>query len=1692
MARTTQSSEQLSVKDRIQKWQEQGAGVIELRTSHSHSSLANTSNDDIEGFQRRPDRHGSLEKYSEQDEVLALPKSSKLPTEHPDKLRPSSGIQPTPSKRVISDGHWRAIRSPPKDQLPPKRNERRRKSARETTPVNDLVLQEQVAEQTDKGRRRPAKGRSSESRRLSLQRAAAEAHADTQGSTLQRDCQHETMNVRKTTEQGSFEPSKDQDAHQRASKSYTGLNPPDHGIVGPSQRRNTKSEKHGLLGQVFRDSRRTSIRNSLDIEPHPRVPSIEAWLELTADPFVDHDVEQELRRPPRSFAPSHEGNKVDIEGHDPNRIWETVNSESITPRHRRSRAIRRGKEESGSEVPPIRSACSTPTATGIGTLRENSTKSADGRLRASMSPSAPLQRRAARKSTSSPVRRRKGLANTAHPSPTMVLTSDTRPEAYPSHPERPVDNNSIHPIDCDSQISHADFLKHTSMAKDSNVAHKSPTEEETTKREKIPHTKEHSDLISMLSLRDKRGERKRSARKRQVIGSKEMNLSIEEVLNDFAAQEKKYASELLTLVDGVVPVLLSCVLSKSDSAVTIGLLTSSKDTLSPSDLTQPVIEMGVALGRLKSLHRRIPCHNATALFTWAHGAHKVYTEYIRSWRLEFQDVVVNLACQNEKTLGANADGRQAGLSKDANDDAVSPSDERVEVAFLLKRPLVRLKQLSGALQRLSALLPTHEAKQVSLRYQELVASARSRVEEERARLEDKAAASIDVSQTRSLRDLDPAPSTIVDRTRRVRARDNFNFTLHHSNGQCIDCRVELILREDISEAAGAGDLLICGLDQKSRWLLFPPFSIKELVARPGRDNQGLLLDIQGCEMNGKPWTEGLILNCEDDTTSSDWLQMLAESPIIGIEGAHIDTCRSLPSQGPEKQIEDLKTSQEALIADVYKSEELRPTATSSSEPPTEAIDHDVSADRQLEADLPTHDGQWASGGSSISEPRRFAHERQDQPFVDAKPPARMQHTSKEDIGLEETSTMLGLRRTKARRRWLRTSASHGSPRSPVSDSTGLKEASVCKESGNETLEERRPPPPRSTPRRLRQESNETLHRSRSYDNVHEESLSLDTRGLHVPTRQSSQHHSKRTTGERREMNGWSAPATSDLRPPSGYPSNHSRSHMGENHIRHNSAPPEVPCLSSLRDHDEWTPKAIRLPEVAVNQALSPLKQNIELSSASETQSDDDISSSDRDEIESVTDTSEGEELQFGDVASNLPLGYGPAPLSKHAFRPLPASKSGTSIQPSDSASQAPYKATPPQPQEAIKTIASIFSWSEQGSWISLHADECSIVLSPGLVEAFEMSAAHSAGLENSNVSHRLTAENTADDISHTTSQNGDVQGERPLVALELTPLVALHRGTALDISIRSSLTSNSRIKTANHVMFRSRSSKECEALYELMNHARIHNPTYIALQNARGPFAPGASYKESISRHPGSRASKSRTGWFGGLGRSSSYRASTKRANSLAPSENSIGTFTSAFSAFKRIGRGNGGVFNIALSTITSRQGVGSGANSIYTSSDHSSGSGFATPVAPGMVANMDGSLGLKDAKIRLYIRETASRWRDLGAAKLTILQSEGGALLMDRGALGQTLHARRVVIHGKTRGEVLLDAQLGESCFERVARTGIAVSVWEDVVGPNGEVGVVGAVGGVAGGRSKVYMIQVSPTQNPRSDSIDADDANR
>jgi len=361
-----------------------------------------------------------------------------------------------------------------------------------------------------------------------------------------------------------------------------------------------------------------------------------------------------------------------------------------------------------------------------------------------------------------------------------------------------------------------------------------------------------------------------------------------------------------------------------------------------------------------------------------------------------------------------------------------------------------------------------------------------------------------------------------------------------------------------------------------------------------------------------------------------------------------------------------------------------------------------------------------------------------------------------------------------------------------------------------------------------------------------------------------------------------------------------------------------------------------------------------------------------------------------------------------------------------------------------KTIASIFSWSDRGIWESLFPDECSIVVSPGLIEAFEMNSAHSQAPAGA------------------PTRSNDARPIRvdPLVALELTPLVPLRRGTAIDISIRSPPTDNSQIKSSNNVMFRSRNGQECELLYNMINQARINNPTYIAMQNAHSPHG-DSSWAAYMDRRGNKRNPSS---WWRFGSRRNSYRSKGSKPQSLAQTESTVATMSTAISALKRYSTNGSRMFNVGKSTVTS-QGPSERSASSFTSS-----SGASTPMVDTFKEEL--SLGISNAKIRLYQRESASKWQDKGPARLTIMHPPQQDANMSPSRLRLE---KRIVVVGKSHDQPLLDVTLGETSFERVARTGIAVSVWERLVGPNGEVGQVAHTGGVVGTRVKVYMIQVS-----------------
>lgn len=224
----------------------------------------------------------------------------------------------------------------------------------------------------------------------------------------------------------------------------------------------------------------------------------------------------------------------------------------------------------------------------------------------------------------------------------------------------------------------------------------------STKRSRLAS---HADLISVLSM-PKAGTRSIvSARSIRTNRSRLATATIGDIMNELTSDESKYMRELRTLVDGVIPVLLSCVLSKSDSAVAAGLFSKSSNT-DPSNVTKPIVDMGVSLERLKTLHKRIPKHDSDAFLSWAQSAQRVYDDYIAAWRLGFQDVVISLASADEdpfkpaKIVNGPDDGApwDEGMPRNAEGYVVNGDGERVDVAYMLKRPLVRLKYLAKSIK----------------------------------------------------------------------------------------------------------------------------------------------------------------------------------------------------------------------------------------------------------------------------------------------------------------------------------------------------------------------------------------------------------------------------------------------------------------------------------------------------------------------------------------------------------------------------------------------------------------------------------------------------------------------------------------------------------------------------------------------------------------------------------------------------------------------------------------------------------------------------------------------------------------------------------------------------------------------------------------------------------------------------------
>lgn len=1636
---------------KIQGWNDNGAGVVqqqdEVVVVEEKDDRSKKDDDIIEVIVDAPQTNGddteSLGEEEEQDD--GAPGRSKTPSSGVKqtlasthtarevdlgrkawvrrKSKPQAEIAAevkqatTPKKRVISDGHWRRDRSAkvetatPEPETTPKPVTIRRSVVNVGLRVPPSV-HNFVEEQHAPVRVRPL--RQSRSRSRSRERRATPDYEDSGVKVyVQRRRRSQTLDGRKDARSSgsSFTAGSSADKKTTSTDITTpSLTPTKDALPRPGTepRERTSRRALGADDEPHREHRRKSKTPEPKAAPKPAVKPVsrpaapltpqvygnrvEGWLASTSDPFVE---ERDA----------------------------TLTPEPLDVKRKKSRTLddgTRDEDDDGRRKSSGRRQRSRPS------LEHSATGDSEDVTEASLSTTPTLRRRRARRDTHSPVKDRSGRESS--PATNDQATSRTVSDAtlqrqvsrrdyarpFPSAGNRLSTIASVDTLHSRAHRTPSDASDHPTIIPEGSVLSRASDGDEPRRQTSGLKRKvtKHSDLISVLSL--PRAEDPgviKSARSIRTRRANPDSATTGDLMNEVTTDELKYQRELRTLVDGVIPVLLTYVLQKTDPTGNRRLFSGS----SPDGqaVTRPIVEMGVALERLKASHKRIPMHNPEELLRWAEGASKVYTDYLKAWRLGFQDVVVNLAPADENE----------GLQKDNNRDLAKGDGERVDVAYLLKRPLVRLKYLTKTFKSIQQIKPSPAAEAMAAKYQELVQEARQRSNDERARLEDEAAASIDPTRARDPRSLAPLAGVSIDSTRSVRARDYFDMDLVHSSGQQLICKIETIIRDDAPERGTSSDILFCEVSSYGRWLLFPPMPASYVSARPGDKEGEIVVMVRGMLAARQEWREIMTLQSDDEGAVSEWLDMLSSTPAPprltrqssfnalkqpymmsgGLGDASAIPRAPSPSE-VEVPIGERATSAaqqwdgsevNSVVGDIPPSTLRRAKAKRYRSTPSSPITEDSYEQAHARAHHIAEQERYGERPERASRPH---HERSKSSYVSS---------------VSDWTASSGCSTPKKEYSVWLPSTDRGSDESSVDDDS--PEQQRAQRPGMHRRTSSVPSQGMPTVNKLRKSSQPKTPRQASN---HRDSDPMPTTAQQEPTSAPAKLQKRRPTPTKedpKKQDAKSGPTSTNTRPTS----------LG---LRTSVLPSFTPAF--LKRH---------------RRSSSPLKHEYEPSTASESLSESDLS--DLDGVESITSESSAEDdaavSTIGELRDFRTHGAFNRPLSKPPPPKSVFSAGGDTVGPSESASQTPYRTVPSSTQPA-KTVACIFSWSDRGAWDSLHPQECCIVVTPGLIEAFDLTqAAHAPG--------------SGDGAQASPSQ----RGVKPLVALELTPLVPLRRGTALDISVRSPPTSNCLLRASNNVMFRSRSPEECERLYSLINRARIDNPTYIALQNARGPVAT-SNWAEVMDKRNSARTGSS--SWLRlGSRKSSTYRSTGSRAASTQATDSSVGTMNTAFSALRRFNGGKG-LFNIAKSSITSREGT----RSTYSDS-LSSGAATPIPIDP----RMGTPVGITNAKIRLYIRETASKWRDMGSARLTVMlpPRQDPTVAVNPRATGME---KRILVSGKSKGETILDVTLGESCFERVARTGIAMSVWEEAIGPNGEIGHVGAVGGVNGARSKVYMIQM------------------
>lgn len=428
--------------------------------------------------------------------------------------------------------------------------------------------------------------------------------------------------------------------------------------------------------------------------------------------------------------------------------------------------------------------------------------------------------------------------------------------------------------DASSRVTQSTNTESTVLSKSSQAS---------VKRKESAHKRRvtsHSDLMSVLSLPDQaavpegmKNRSRPSLRRKQGVPA---GFSEEDLLNEFAEDENLYARELKTLVDGVIPVLLSDVVNNTDSTA----LFSSGGGTQYDATSKAVVGMGVSLEKLRTAHKKAPLHDIRRLAHWAHAVVPMYDGYLNAWRLGFQDLVVNLA-----PAAGQADEDDSlldALPRDANGDVINADGERVAVAYLLKRPLVRIKHMAKLMKCIDSIISTEDTIQLLRDFEHLQEKSRRRHRDETARIEDEDAINTDATKCRDVRTLSAvAPPSICPKLQ-VNAKDMFSLSFAHSNGQRLECQVELVYRDDPIHPDVPGDLLIRDPGDRKEGrrpsLLFPPVLLHMCSARTGDGHFDMVLMIRGVYKN-RTYHELLTLTADDEDQILDWLDLLPLKPV---------------------------------------------------------------------------------------------------------------------------------------------------------------------------------------------------------------------------------------------------------------------------------------------------------------------------------------------------------------------------------------------------------------------------------------------------------------------------------------------------------------------------------------------------------------------------------------------------------------------------------------------------------------------------------------------------------------------------------------------------------------------------------------------------------------------------------------------